>query len=72
MIFNNEIGDVNVKFEICNYKGFFIQEGDYKLMSIDEFGWVLICLDDVVCYYVDLDNLKEIKELIEELVIIQK
>lgn len=72
MIFNNDFNDVNVKLEICNYKGFFIQEGDYKLMSIDEFGWVLICLDDVVCYYVDLDNLKEIKELMEELVIFYK
>ena len=59
MTFNNEIGDVNVKPETRNHKGFFIQEGDYKLMSIDESGWALICLDDAVCHYVDPDNLKE-------------
>lgn len=66
MTFNNEISDVNVKPETRNHKGFFIQEGDYKLISIDESGWALICLDDAVCHYVDPDNLKETKELIEE------
>ena len=64
MTFNNN--DVNIKPETRNHKGFFIEEGDYKLMNIDESGWALICLDDAVCHYVDPDNLKETKELMEE------
>ena len=70
MTFNNN--DVNVKPETRNHKGFFIEEGDYKLMNIDESGWALICLDDAVCHYVDPDNLKETQELIEESATVQK
>ncbi|MEM1171317.1 MAG: hypothetical protein AAGJ08_20115 [Cyanobacteria bacterium P01_H01_bin.35] len=75
MTFNNQVNnldDVNVKPETRNHKGFFVQEGDYKLMSIDESGWALICLDDAVCHYVDPDNLQETKELIEESATVQK
>jgi len=70
MTFNNN--DVNVKPETRNHKGFFIEEGDYKLMNIDESGWALICLDDAVCHYVDPDNLKKIQELMEESATVQK
>jgi len=66
MTFNNQVNDVNVKPETRNHKGFFVEEGDYKLMSIDESGWALICLDDAVCHYVDPDNLEKTKELMEE------
>ena len=72
MTINNEDQDVNVKPETRNHKGFFIQEGDYKLMSIDESGWALICLDDAVCHYVDPDNLEETQELMEQSVIVHK
>ncbi len=59
---------VHVKPETRNHKGFFVQQGEYKLRSIDESGWALICLDDVVCYYVDPDNLEssEFAEIIQE------
>ncbi|MCL2932771.1 MAG: hypothetical protein MGG11_11075 [Trichodesmium sp. MAG_R03] len=70
MTFNNN--DVNIKPETRNHKGFFIEEGDYKLMNIDESGWALICLDDAVCHYVDPDNLKETQELMEESATVQK
>ncbi|MGL5081049.1 MAG: hypothetical protein ACRC8A_06130 [Microcoleaceae cyanobacterium] len=49
---------VYVKPETRNHKGFFVQPVAYQLKSIDESGWALICLDDVVCYYVDPDNLQ--------------
>lgn len=49
--------NVEIKPETRNHKGFFIQEGSYKLMGIDQSGWALICLDDAVCHYVDPDNL---------------
>ncbi len=52
--------NVYVKPETRNHKGFFVQQVPYHLKSIDESGWALICLDDVVCYYVDPDNLQEI------------
>jgi len=49
---------VEVKPETRNHKGFFVQEADYQLMGVESSGWALICLDDVVCHYVDPDNLK--------------
>ncbi len=51
--------NVTIKPETRNHKGFFIQEGSYKLMNIDSSGWALICVDDAVCHYVDPDNLLE-------------
>jgi hypothetical protein len=53
---------VEVKPETRNHKGFFIQEGSYTLMGVDESGWAFICLDEVSCHYVDPDNL-QISEL---------
>lgn len=70
MTINNN--DVKVKPETRNHKGFFVQQADYKLMSIDESGWALICLDDAVCHYVDPDNLEKIKELMNESITVQK
>lgn len=51
--------DVQVKPETRNHRGFFIQEGDYKFMGIDQSGWALICLDEATCHYVDPDNLQQ-------------
>ncbi len=48
---------VGVKPETRNHKGFFVQDGDYNLVSIEASGWALICVDDAVCHYVDPDNL---------------
>lgn len=50
--------NVEIKPETRNHKGFFIQEGSYTLMGVDDSGWALICLDDVCCHYVDPDNLQ--------------
>ncbi|NET26236.1 hypothetical protein [Okeania sp. SIO1I7] len=72
MTINNNNKEVSLKPETRNHKGFFIQQGDYKLMSIDESGWALICLDDAVCHYVDPDNLEQAKELMKESVTAQK
>ncbi|GGA40501.1 hypothetical protein [Okeania sp. KiyG1] len=72
MTINNNNKEVNLKPETRNHKGFFVQQGDYKLMSIDESGWALICLDDAVCHYVDPDNLEQNKELIKESATAQK
>jgi hypothetical protein len=49
--------NVRVKPDTRNHKGFFVQDGDYNLVSIDASGWALICVDDAVCHYVDPDNL---------------
>ncbi|MBD2428963.1 hypothetical protein [Phormidium sp. FACHB-1136] len=48
---------VAIKPDTRNHKGFFVQDGDYNLVSIDASGWALICVDDAVCHYVDPDNL---------------
>ena len=49
---------VNVKPETRNHKGFFVQDTDYELVSIEQSGWALICIDEATCHYVDPDNLK--------------
>ncbi len=51
---NNPVG---IKPETRNHKGFFVQDADYELVSIEASGWALICVDDAVCHYVDPDNL---------------
>ena len=48
---------VGIKPETRNHKGFFVQDADYELVSIEASGWALICVDDAVCHYVDPDNL---------------
>ena len=48
---------VEVKPETRNHKGFFVQDTDYELVSIEQSGWALICIDEAVCHYVDPDNL---------------
>ena len=48
---------VGIKPETRNHKGFFVQDGDYNLVSIEASGWALICVDDAVCHYFDPDNL---------------
>lgn len=57
--------NVEVKPETRNHKGFFIEQGLYKFMGIDQSGWALICVDDATCHYVDPDNLEEVVEFIE-------
>jgi hypothetical protein len=57
--------NVDVKPETRNHKGFFIEQGLYKFMGIDQSGWALICVDDATCHYVDPDNLEEVVEFIE-------
>lgn len=48
---------VGIKPDTRNHKGFFVQDGDYNLISIEDSGWALICVDEAVCHYVDPDNL---------------
>lgn len=58
--------EVKLKQDTRNHKGFFIEQGLYKFMGIDQSGWALICVDDVSCHYVDPDSLEEsVEELIE-------
>lgn len=56
---------VDIKPETRNHKGFFIEQGSYKFMGVDQSGWALICVDDATCHYVDPDNLEDVVELIE-------
>jgi hypothetical protein len=56
---------VEVKQDTRNHKGFFVDQGQYRFMGVDQSGWALICVDDATCHYVDPDNLEEIEELFE-------
>ncbi|MBW4467402.1 MAG: hypothetical protein KME07_18405 [Pegethrix bostrychoides GSE-TBD4-15B] len=57
--------NVEVKQDTRNHKGFFVDQGQYRFMGVDQSGWALICIDDATCHYVDPDNLEEIEELLE-------
>ncbi|MFM7426609.1 MAG: hypothetical protein ACKO7W_16705 [Elainella sp.] len=57
---------VEVKPDTRNHKGFFIEQGLYKFMGVDQSGWALICVDDATCHYVDPDNLEEYVENLAE------
>ncbi|MBW4654486.1 MAG: hypothetical protein KME20_15825 [Kaiparowitsia implicata GSE-PSE-MK54-09C] len=50
--------NVEVKSDTRNHRGFFVQEGQYTFMGIDQSGWALICVDDATCHYVDPDSLE--------------
>ncbi len=59
-------GNVEVKPETRNHRGFFVREASYEFMGVDKSGWALICIDDATCHYVDPDNLQELQELKEQ------
>lgn len=61
-----DVSTVDVKPDTRNHKGFFIEQGSYKFMGVDQSGWALICVDDVTCHYVDPDNLENVEELVEQ------
>jgi len=52
---------VKVKPETRNHKGFFVRDAAYELVSIEQSGWALICIDEAVCHYVDPDNLSGVE-----------
>jgi hypothetical protein len=54
--------NVEVKQDTRNHKGFFVDQGQYRFMGVDQSGWALICIDDATCHYVDPDNLEEVEE----------
>jgi hypothetical protein len=60
MLFDN----VNVKPETRNHKGFFVMEGDYKLVDMHTAGWAMICSDEACCHYVDPDSLLPLQEVL--------
>lgn len=53
--------NVKVKPETRNHKGFFVADADYELVSIEQSGWALICVDEATCHYVDPDNLQRLE-----------
>ncbi|MGI0489898.1 hypothetical protein ACN4EK_31160 [Pantanalinema rosaneae CENA516] len=53
---------IEIKPGTRNHHGYFIQEIPYRLVDIDRSGWALICMNEVVCYYVDPDNLETATE----------
>lgn len=57
---------VKVKPDTRNHKGFFVQDADYELVSIEQSGWALICIDEASCHYVDPDNLKGFESELNE------
>lgn len=52
---------VTVKPDTRNHKGFFVEDTDYELVSIEQSGWALICVDEASCHYVDPDNLQRLE-----------
>jgi hypothetical protein len=54
---------VGVKPGTRNHRGYFVKQASgYRLESIDQAGWALICTSDTVCHYVDPENLQMSRE----------
>lgn len=51
--------NLGVSIGTRNHKGSYVRPAVYKLMSITQSGWALICQDEVTCHYVDPSNLRE-------------
>jgi hypothetical protein len=49
-----------------DHRGFFVQDGTYDLVRVEESGWAFICLDNHICYYVDPDRVLEMCPLDED------
>lgn len=56
---NTDVYNLEVKSGTRNHKGYCIQNMIYRLVSIDQAGWALICQDNTTCHYVDPDCLQE-------------
>jgi hypothetical protein len=54
--------NVEVKPDTRNHKGFFVSQGLYRFMGVDQSGWALICVDEATCHYVDPDSLETVVE----------
>jgi hypothetical protein len=46
-----------------DHRGFFVQDGTYGLVRVENSGWAFICLDNHTCYYVDPEQLLEVCDL---------
>jgi hypothetical protein len=57
-MFNQVENEVELKPGTRNHKGFFMKEGSYKLVDVDQLGWALICNSHSLCYYVDPDDIE--------------
>ncbi|MEM0981855.1 MAG: hypothetical protein AAGH78_16485 [Cyanobacteria bacterium P01_H01_bin.58] len=46
-----------------DHRGFFVQEGTYDLVRVDNSGWAYVCQDNHTCYFVDPESLLEVCNL---------
>ena len=46
-----------------DHKGYFVQDGTYNLVRVEDSGWAFICQDNHTCYYVDPESLSEVCDL---------
>jgi len=46
-----------------DHKGYFVQDGTYDLVRVEDSGWAFICQDNHTCYYVDPESLSEVCDL---------
>lgn len=53
---NSDSYNLQVRPGTRNHRGCFVQDTTYHLISIDQAGWALICMDEMSCHYVDPDN----------------
>lgn len=57
---NTETYNFGIKVGTRNHKGYFVQDATYRLVSVNQAGWALICQDNTTCHYVDPDHLQDI------------
>ena len=55
-----------------DHKGYFVQDGTYNLVRVEDSGWAFICQDNHTCYYVDPETLSEVCDLEDQLLTIEE
>jgi len=46
-----------------DHKGYFVQDGTYNLVRLEDSGWAFVCQDNHTCYYVDPAKLSEVCDI---------
>lgn len=55
-----------------DHKGYFVQDGTYSLVRVEDTGWAFICQDNHTCYYVDPESLSEVCDLEDHIVLVEE
>ena len=60
---NNTFYNFSITPGTRDHRGYFVQDGTYNLVRVEQSGWAFICQDNHTCYFVDPEQLLEVCDL---------